>query len=327
MFAVMSTAWVVPGLVGPSAALLVEHALSWRAVFLVLVPLVLVAGVMTVPAIATMGPPEGADLDDAEHRMRRAAQNLRLRQVVLLVLGVGAAFAAASGVPGVVAVVLLLVGVPLAVNALTHLLPRGTLRLERGIPATVAVRGILTFGFFSADAFVPLAVVDGRNGSSWIAGAALTMSALTWTAGSWLQARFIDQAGPRTLDRIGFGALAAGIATMLGVALGLPVGLAVLAWAISGFGIGTAYAPQAVTVLASAKPGEEGQASAAIQLSDAVGIALGTGVAGGIISLGDGRGWPVDHSTTWVFVLALLGAAGGLLAAGRLPRRVPAQAT
>ncbi len=327
MFAVLSTAWVVPGLVGPSAALLVEHALSWRWVFLVLVPLVVVAGVMTVPALAAMGPPEGADLEDEAHAARRAAQNLRLRQVLLLLLGVGAAFAAASGVPAVAAVVLLVVGVPLAINALVHLLPNGTLRLERGIPATVAVRGLLTFGFFAADAYVPLAVVDGRGGSSWIAGAALTMSALTWSAASWVQANLIDRIGPRALDRIGFGALASGIAVMLGVALGLPVALAVVAWAIAGFGIGMAYAPQAVTVLASAKPGEEGSASAAIQLSDAVGIALGTGVAGGIISLADARGWPVDHSVTWVFALALVGALGGLLAAGRIPKRVPAQAT
>lgn len=326
MFAVLSTAWVVPGLVGPSAALLVEHTLSWRWVFLILVPLVVVAGVMTVPALAAMGPPEGAELEDEAHAVRRAAQNLRVRQVLLLVVGVGAAFVAASGVPVPVAVVLLLAGVPLAINSLVHLLPDGTLRLERGIPATVAVRGLLTFGFFAADAYVPLAVVDGRGGSSWIAGAALTVSALTWSAASWIQANLIDRIGPRALDRIGFGALASGIAVMLGVALGLPVALAVVAWAIAGFGIGIAYAPQAVTVLASAKPGEEGSASAAIQLSDAVGIALGTGVAGGIISLGDARGWAVDHSVTWVFTLALVGAVGGLLAAGRMPKRVPAQA-
>ncbi|WP_426572438.1 MFS transporter [Aquihabitans sp. McL0605] len=327
MFAVMSTAWVVPGLVGPSAALLVEHALSWRFVFLILVPLVIVAGIMTVPVLAAMGAPVGADLDDDAHAARRTAENLRLRQVVLLVLGIGAAFVAASGVPVVVAVVLFLVGVPLAVNALVHLLPHGTLRLERGVPATVAVRGLLTFGFFAADAYVPLAVVDGRGGSSWIAGAALTVSALTWTAASWIQAHLIDRIGPRALDRIGFTALAAGVGTMLGVALGLPVALAVVAWAISGFGIGIAYAPQAVTVLASAKPGEEGSASAAIQLADAVGIALGVGVGGGIISLGDGRGWAVDHTVTWVFALALAGALGGLLASGRMPKRVPAQAT
>jgi MFS family permease len=242
-------------------------------------------------------------------------------------VGVGAAFTAVSGVPLPVALVLLLVGIPLAINALVHLLPTGTLRLARGIPATVAVRGLLTFGFFAADAYVPLTVVDGRGGSSWIAGAALTMSALTWSAASWVQANLIDRIGPRALDRIGFAALAAGVALMLAVARGLPVGLAVVAWAIAGFGIGIAYAPQAVTVLASAKPGEEGSASAAIQLSDAVGIALGTGVAGGIISLADGRGWVVDQSVTWVFVLALVGAVGGFLAAARMPARVPAQAT
>jgi MFS family permease len=327
MFAVMSTAWVVPGLVGPSAALLVEHALSWRAVFLILLPFVVLAGLMTIPALTAIAAPEGADLDDAEHRARRAAQNLRLRQVVLLVIGVGFAFAAVSGVPALLAGVLVLVGVPMAVNALVHLLPPGTLRLREGVPATVAARGVLTFGFFAADAYVPLAVVDGRGGSSWIAGAALTASALTWSAASWTQANLIDRIGPRALDRIGFAALAGGIGVMLGVALGLPVGLAVLAWAIAGFGIGIAYAPQAVTVLASAKPGEEGKASAAIQLSDAVGIALGTGVAGGIISLGDARGWPVDASVTWVFVLALAGAVGGFLATARMPKRVPTQAT
>ena len=327
LFAVMSTAWVVPGLVGPSAALLVEHALSWRYVFLILVPLVVVAGVMTVPALAAMGPPDGAGLVGEAHAERRLAQNLRLRQVVLLVFGVGAAFAAASGVPAAAAVVLIVVGVPVAIKALIHLLPVGTLRLARGVPATVAVRGLLTFGFFAADAYVPLAIVDGRGGSSWIAGAALTVSALTWSVASWVQANLIDRIGPRALDRIGFAALAIGVGVMLGVALGLPVGFAVLAWAIAGFGIGTAYAPQAVTVLAAAKPGEEGSASAAIQLADAVGIALGVGVAGGIISLGDARGWTVDHSVTWVFTLALVGSVGGLLASGRMPKRVPAQAT
>ena len=328
MFAVLSTAWVVPGVVGPSAALGLEHALSWRFVFFVLVPLVVVAAVMTIPVLRTLGPDDAEVAPTAtEIATRRTRERLHLRKVLALVGGVAAVFLAASGVPAPVAVVLVLVGLPVGINALVHLLPVGTLRLRPGVPATVAVRGLLTFGFFAADAYVPLAVVDGRNGSSWIAGAALTVSALTWTAASWIQARYIERVGPRRLDQTGFGALAIGVALMLGVALGLPVGLTVVAWAIAGFGIGMAYAPQAVTVLASAKPGEEGAASAGIQLSDAVGIALGTGLAGGVIALGDGAGWSVDRSVTWVFALALVGSLGGLLASGRLPMKVPAQAT
>ncbi len=334
MFAVLSSAWVIPGLVGPTAALGLEHALSWRWVFLVLVPLVLVAGVLTAPSLAKLG----AVADDADAAEaadggapvsvdRRAADRRRLREVLILVLGIGSVFAATSGLPLPAALVALAVGLPLAVRAVLHLLPTGTLRLAPGVPATVAMRGLLTFGFFAADAYVPLAVVDGRGGSSWIAGAALTMSALTWTAGSWTQAKLIDRLGPRHLDQIGFAALAAGVAVLVVVVQGAPIPLAVAAWAFGGLGMGLAYAPQAVTVLASAKPGEEGAASAAIQLADSLGIALGTGLAGGIIALGDGRDWAVSASTTGVVVLALVVSVGGLLAAHRLPERVPAQAT
>src|SRR6266540_2745494 len=44
VFAVLSTAWVVPGLIGPALSALVATHLSWRYVFLGLLPLVLVAG-------------------------------------------------------------------------------------------------------------------------------------------------------------------------------------------------------------------------------------------------------------------------------------------
>ena len=194
---------------------------------------------------------------------------------------------------------------------------------ELGVPATVAVRGLLTFGFFAADAYVPLAVVDGRGGSSWVAGGALTVSALTWASGSWVQARTIDRLGPRRLDRLGFACVALGVVVLLLVALGAPIPLVVAAWAVGGLGMGLAYAPQAVTVLALARPGEEGAASAAIQLADALGTAIGTGVAGALIALGDGRGWAVSTGTAGVFGLALAVAAIGFAASSRLPVAVP----
>src|SRR3984957_6274289 len=48
MFAVLSTAWVVPGLIGPGIAALVAAAVGWRWVFLGLLPLVIAAGVLVV---------------------------------------------------------------------------------------------------------------------------------------------------------------------------------------------------------------------------------------------------------------------------------------
>src|SRR5438034_1076750 len=55
--AVLSTAWVVPGLAGPAVAAEVAHAFGWRWVFLGLLPVVAVAGSIAVPALIRLGPP------------------------------------------------------------------------------------------------------------------------------------------------------------------------------------------------------------------------------------------------------------------------------
>lgn len=332
MFAVMSTAWVVPGLVGPGAALAIEHALSWRAVFLVLVPVVVVAGALTVPALRSLERRHprvgGADADDAEAvAAQGAADRRRLVDVGMLVVGVGAVFAAGNGLSTVLALALVVLGAPLAVRSLVRLLPPGTLRLRPGVPATVAVRGVLTFAFFSADAYVPLAVVDGRGGDTWIAGAALTLCTLLWSAASWTQARLIGRVGPRRLDQVGFGLLATAIVGLILVVQGAPVLATIPFWGLGGFAIGLSYAPLSVTVLAAAPPGEEGAAGAAIQLSDGLGIALGTGVGGWIVATSDAAGRTVGQGVTAVFAASLVVAVGGVLAAGRLPVRVPQHAT
>src|SRR6201999_1249051 len=51
MFARLSTAWVVPGMIGPAVAALVAAAVGWRWVFLGLLPLVIAAGVLVVLAL------------------------------------------------------------------------------------------------------------------------------------------------------------------------------------------------------------------------------------------------------------------------------------
>lgn len=324
MFALLSTAWVVPGLIGPALAAGVEHAWSWRWVFLGLLPVVVVAGALTIPALARLGVSEVvADAGFDVGSTARAGDRRRLGRVVLLVVGVGALLAAGTDAPLALAVPLAVVGLPLACWAFLGLVPPGTVRLATGVPATVAVRGILTGAFFSADAYLSLAVVEGRGASTWLAGVALSASAVLWAVGSWYQAREIDRLGPRRLDAIGFVAIMAGVALLLGVALGLPVGIVVPAWGIAGLGMGVAYAPLSITVLAAARPGEEGMASAALQLSDTVGISLGTGIGGAFVALADGRGWAVSTGVSLVFATALLISFAGLLATRRLPERVP----
>jgi MFS family permease len=318
MFALLSTAWVVPGLVGPAAAAAVEAALSWRWVFLGILPLVVVAAVLTTGALARV--PAGV-VPPTDQDGRAASR--RLARVGVLVVAVGAVQVAATGVTAVVAVVLAGLGLPLAVWAFTGLVPPGTLRLAPGVPATVAVRGLLTWSFFQADAYVSLAVVDGRGSSTFLAGAALSAASVLWAAGSWVQARRIDDLGPRRLVAVGFTVIIGAVALSAAVAMGLPVGMMVLAWGVGGFGMGLAYSPLSVVVLAAARPGEEGASSAALQLSDVLGIAVGTGLGGGVVALADSRGWEVSSATAVVFVLATAVGGVGLAASRRIPAALP----
>lgn len=57
MFAILASAWVVPGLIGPSLSGTVAEELTWRLVFLGILPLVAIGAVFTLPALRRLGPP------------------------------------------------------------------------------------------------------------------------------------------------------------------------------------------------------------------------------------------------------------------------------
>lgn len=339
VFFIFSTAWVVPGLIGPAAATGIEHALSWRAVFLALLPIVVVAAVMVLPVLSDRvtpavgararggAPPDGGPDDDTPDDDTpdggAPPDDDRRRDAVVLVAGAALVLGGMGAHQLALAVALIVVGVVPAAWAFVRLVPPGTLRLRPGMPAAVATRGILTFAFFGTDAFVPLAVTDTHDAPTWVGGVALTGATLAWTLGSWLQQRLIVEHGPRWLVRRGLAIVGLGVLLMIVGVGSVPVATIVVAWTVAGLGIGLSYAPISVTVLGTAEPGREGMASASLQLTDVLGVALGTGLVGVFVALGDGRGWATSSSLTVGFAVTLAVALGGALAAGRLPRRLP----
>ena len=295
VFFVFSTAWIVPGLIGPATATALAHATSWRWVFLALLPLVAVAAAMTLPALPADAPvqEEGAAVDTR-----------RVRRAVVLAIGAGAVLAGLTSGDLLPAIALVAVGLPLATRTFLRLVPPGTVRAAAGLPAAIAARGVLTFAFFGADAFIPLALREVRDEPGWVVSAALTTVAVTWTTGAWVQQRIIHDVGPRRLVRTGLLAVAVGIGGAVACLGGVPVAVAIALWGIAGLGIGLSYAPLSITVLALAAPAEQGTSTGALQLSDVLGVALGTGVTGVWVALGDGSGWTTRSSLTIAFVLS-----------------------
>ena len=315
MFALLSTAWVLPGLVGPAVSGTIAEEVGWRWVFVAILPLVPLNAVLAIPSLVRLGPPPPG----AHHEEADAEQAGRIALAVRLAIGVGLVVGG-LGWRSWLAVPVVAVGTAVAAGPLRRLLPAGTLRLAAGLPAAVAARGLQTFAFFGAQAFIPLALREVRDQRAAVAGLLLTAATLAWTAGAWLQERRGHVFGRAAFERRGFELLVAGSAvSALVVVDAVPLPLAGLGWTVAGLGMGLSYSGLSLIVLAAAPPGREGTASSAIQLSDVLGMALGTGLGGAAVAFGEAAGWSPRPGVTVAFALALGAGAVAVVAARRLP--------
>jgi MFS family permease len=321
MIALTSSAWVVPGLIGPALAGWVTDALDWRWVFLAIVPPVLVMGLAVYPQLARLGPAQRTAVPMRSDGSR-AFDALRLALGSTLVLG--------ALTIGNLPLALLLAGSGgwLAIAALRHLLPPGTLRLRRGRPSVVAVVFAIAFAFFGTEAFVPLTVVDVRGGSVTLGGLALSAAAVTWTAGSWVQARAAAAGIRRTLVTSGASLIGAGIViTALVLVPRMPVLVAGVGWAVAGLGMGLAYSMLVLMVLETAVPGEEGFSSSALQLMFTLGTAIGAGVGGSVVALADAGTISLASAIGIVDAVMLVMALVAVAVSLRVPRGPSARST
>ena len=299
VFGLVSSAWVLPSLLGPPVSGLVTETVSWHWVFLGLVPFVLVATALVVPAARTLAPPE-----------RRAEAGRR--GLVAAALGASAGVAAlswaaqnASPVAAVVAVASLAV----LVSSLVRLFPRGVFRLRRGIPTVVASRGLLAGVFFTVNSYLPLMLEATHGWSLAAAGLPLIVGSLAWSAASAWQGRHPDL--PRqVLLRAGFAAVAVGTAGMLLVApaWGVPW-LALPFWGIAGLGMGLGFSSVSFLLLQQSAPHETGFHTSAAQIADQLGTATLIGAGGALLAL---LGTPAGALPVLLVALAALALVGVL---------------
>ena len=321
MFATLSTAWVLPGIVGPAIAGTVGDSIGWRFVFLGLLPLIAIAGALTLGALHAVAAAPAVTDGSAG-----AARRGRLPLALAVAFGAGLLTLGLTTGQLVPTVALSVVGLLIGVVALRRLTPAGTLVARPVLPAAIAIRGILTFAFFGVDAFVALSLVDWRGVSATEAGIALTAATVAWTAGAWIQARGAARWRTHLFVRAGFAVTLLGLVGMLFV-LRPDVSwlVAIPAFGIAGLGMGLAYSPLALIVLRDASRETQGAATSALSLTDSLGTALGTGISGAIVAASlRATGEPATGLAV-AFAVAILVGLGGLALTGRLrPRSAPA---
>jgi len=287
MFAALSAAWVLPGILGPAIAGFVAETWHWRLVFLGLLPLIAIAGSIAARAVRAIpaNPVADGDIDPARTPAARAARRLRYGWAVIVAAGAGLLTGGLLSQQPVVFAVASLGGGAITLVGFRQLTPPGTLRLARGYPSAVLLRGFLTFAFFAVDAYVALLLIEVRGWSATAAGIAITGATVSWSLGSWIQSRTVGRVGAEGYIRIGFPIVAAGIAGLALVLLPeVPAWVAIPTFSLTGLGMGLAYSQFAIIVLRDAPGDSQGAITAAVSLSDTLGTALGTGIAGAIVA-------------------------------------------
>jgi MFS family permease len=315
IFAAFAAAWVLPAIVGPALAGLVERQFGWRWVFLSAVLLALPAAAMVWRGLAAQSRP----IRPLQIQPQREPQAGRagLASAVVAAVSAGLLYAggqASVGHAALVAAALL----GLALSA-PRLLPRGTFVARRGLPAVIGLRGLAAAAFITAEVFIPLMLTRERGLAPVQAGLVLTIGALGWSAGSWLQGRDTrprSDAGCVRLLRAGLAAITLGtLAVTLVLLPAVPLVVAVGGWAVTGLGMGLVFPTLSVLMLRFAPAPEQGAASSALQLSDSLVSAVGLALAGLLLAALQERSPPAAFAAGFGVAAGL--SALGLLLAGR----------
>jgi len=317
MFAVLSTAWVLPGVVGPAIAGSVGENIGWRFVFIGLLPLIGLAGALTLGALRAVAPaPSRTD------GVASAARRGRLWLALAVALGAGTLTVGLTTGEPLPTVALSAIGLVILVGALRRLTPAGTLVARPVLPAAILLRGVLTCSFFAVDAFVALTLVGWRGVSATEAGIALTAATIAWTAGAWTQARGATRWPTYRFVQVGFAVVLVGLAGML-LTLEPQVSwlVAIPAFGIAGLGMGLAYSPLALIVLREAAVEAQGAATSSLSLTDSVGTALGTGITGAIVAASVRSTDEPALGLAVAFIVAIGIGLVGLVLTGRLRPR------
>ncbi len=283
VFTAISTAWVLPSFVGPPVSAWLTSHLSWHWVFFAVIPLALLGGAMVLPTVLVMMRIPMPEVSDADLADRRPAP-------VWAALAVAVA-AAALQVAGqrldwwslgllVVALGLLFLGLP-------PLMPTGFLRLGRGLSSVILTRGLLPGAYFGGEAFLPLMLVEQRHVPLLLAGATLTVGAVGWTTGSFLQAKRHLPVRRDQLISLGCLNVALGLALAGVVALvpSLPYALIALAWVFAGLGMGFATASTSLATITLSAVDAQGRNGSSLNLGDALGSSIFVGLAGTIFGV------------------------------------------
>ncbi|MGH3452937.1 MAG: MFS transporter [Nocardioidaceae bacterium] len=319
MFSLFAAMWVLPSILGPGVAGVITEYAGWRWVFLAALGVLVPTWILLRHAVHSLR--SEAESDETEESASRRAVvpwAIGAATAVFVLTIAGERLESSTTTPGIV--------IAVAVAALAvcsvRMLPPGSFRAARGLPAVVALRGLVAAAFAGTGAWLPLLLTEVYGFRPTLAGVSLTITGVCWALGSWLQGRDHDLPRPLVL-RSGLTAMTVGLAaTALLGWTDLPAWVGLSGWAIAGVGMGLTSPSLSLLTLDLSEPTHVGRNSGAAQMAGSLSVAAILAVSGTLVAFaGEDPGRPTFAAIlTSGAALALL----ALLVAGRATAPEPA---
>lgn len=296
VFAGFAAAWVIPSIIGPAVAGAVAEALGWQWVFLGVIVLVLPAAAMMLPPILRVR--------GLVHGDPAVPWSLGRAGWAVLTAAAALGLSLSKEFPEPWRWLIAVACVVLVAVAARPLMPRGTLRGARGLPATVLLRLIVAGAFFGSEIYLPYLLIERYEFAPSLAGAVLTGGGVSWAAASWLQGRMGDRVSNTQAVQVGAGLLAVSLGVVLTVAaFTLSPWVAFVAWMSAGAAMGFMYPRFSVAVLKSSPKSAQGFNSAALSIGESLGAAVALAITALVSSAVVGGTFTAEFAVTVVIAV------------------------
>ncbi|WP_258803874.1 MFS transporter [Pseudarthrobacter sp. NS4] len=307
----LASVWAVSSVVGPSLGGIFSSMGLWRGIFLVNIPLCLLAGWMLVRTLHEK-------VERSKHRVDYAGAALLAVSLSLLILGAlqgGQAWEWNSPVSiGVFAVggVLLALFLLVERRAAEPVLPPWV--VSRRLLGTTA---LVSFGvgavLMGLTSYVPTFLEGALSTSPLVAGLALAALTLGWPISASQAGRFYLRLGFKPTALIGISVTVAGLLVLALTAPAPDVALVAASCFVVGLGLGLVATPTLISAQSSVPWNERGVVTSTNMFARSIGSALGVAVFGAVANAvyagtsgGDSDGPAVVAASGAVFLATLV---------------------
>ncbi|MHA6298932.1 MFS transporter [Devosia sp. CAU 1758] len=315
VFGMQAMVWAIAAFGGPAGAGALTELISWRAAFLINVPLVLIFGIM-VPLVVPRGP---------ERVASRGFPGLRL-----VTIGGGTMLVALAAIAPPLQAALLLVGATIALctavwldrRSQERLMPLDAFSLRTAVGSGLWMFLLMPIAGAATGVYLVLLLQQLWGYGPTHAAVIGAVMAIGWSFSSVTVANVRQRSTRRILIRTGPVLLALGlVGVLIGLELTQPIILIVAQLAIGmGFGISNGYTM--LTIMEASSDAERDRTSALLPTTQSAGNALGAALAG-VAANAAGYAQASDSATILVaiiplFMVAVAFAALAFLAALRM---------